>query len=80
MGTGLANVSTQIIVFILLQVYSWQQEELKEAMIWPDARIFLGLKEYISLAVPTTIMICLDWWVWELMILMCGYFPEETRV
>lgn len=49
-------------------------------MIWPDSRTFVGIWPYIKLAVPTTIMICLDWWVWELMILMCGYFPEDTRV
>jgi hypothetical protein len=47
-------------------------------MVWPDMRILLGLKEYLQIAIPSMLMIFLDWWVWELMILLSGYLsvPE----
>ena len=40
----------------------------------PDYRIFGKVNAYINLAIPSTLMICLDWWVWELMILFAGRF------
>jgi len=31
-----------------------------------------GWKEYLSLAFPSTVMICLEWWTWEILNLICG--------
>jgi len=60
----------------MLFVFSHRQEELKEALFWPDSRTFsiAGFKEYLSLSIPSTFMICLDWWIWEFMILISGKF------
>jgi MATE family multidrug resistance protein len=40
--------------------------------------MFRGLGSYVKLGIPTTIMICLDWWVWELMIIITGYLGVEN--
>ena len=76
-GTGIANVITNTIFFATLYTFTHYQEDLKEAIFMPDRRTLdsTGIKEYVKLGVPSIIMICLDWWVWELMVLMCGYFP-----
>ena len=52
--------------------FTYLQEDLREAWILPDSRVFGKVGAYISLAIPSTMMICLDWWVWELMILFAG--------
>ena len=38
-----------------------------------------GAKAYLRIAIPTTIMICLDWWAWELMILISGTFGVDQQ-
>ena len=57
----------------MLLVFTYLQEDLMEAWLAPDMRIFIGLKSYFSLAIPSTISLVLDWWVWELMVLISGY-------
>ena len=45
----------------------------------PDHRVFLGFNTYMSLAVPSTIMLVLDWWIWELMVLISGYLGVNEQ-
>ncbi|KAG7658665.1 Multi antimicrobial extrusion protein [Arabidopsis suecica] len=45
--------------------------------------IFLSMKQFITLAIPTAMMTCLEWWSFELLILMSGLLPNsklETSV
>ncbi|MCL7021953.1 hypothetical protein MKW94_021672 [Papaver nudicaule] len=44
---------------------------------------FRGIGEFLSLGVPSTIMLCLQWWSFEFMILLSGLLPNpqlETSV
>ncbi|KAI3908496.1 hypothetical protein MKX01_009298 [Papaver californicum] len=44
---------------------------------------FQGIGEFLSLAVPSAIMVCLQWWSFEFMILLSGLLPNpqlETSV
>jgi len=54
-------------------VFTYKQEDLREAWIMPDYRVFSGVTAYVRLAVPSTIMMCLEWWVWEVMVLISGW-------
>ncbi|XP_021896178.1 protein DETOXIFICATION 12-like isoform X1 [Carica papaya] len=45
--------------------------------------IFGGIKEFFSFAIPSAVMICLEWWSFELLILLSGLLPNpelETSV
>ncbi|XP_021747955.1 protein DETOXIFICATION 12-like [Chenopodium quinoa] len=45
--------------------------------------IFHGIGEFFRLAIPSAIMICLEWWSFELLILLSGLLPKpelETSV
>ncbi|XP_062109984.1 protein DETOXIFICATION 12-like isoform X2 [Humulus lupulus] len=45
--------------------------------------IFHGIREFFGLAIPSAVMICLEWWSFELLILMSGILPNpqlETSV
>ncbi|XP_022881059.1 protein DETOXIFICATION 12-like, partial [Olea europaea var. sylvestris] len=45
--------------------------------------IFKGMKEFFRFAVPSAVMICLEWWSFELLILLSGLLPNpqlETSV
>ncbi|ONK67856.1 uncharacterized protein A4U43_C05F4520 [Asparagus officinalis] len=44
---------------------------------------FRGIKKFLRLAVPSAVMICLEWWSFELLILLSGLLPNpklETSV
>ncbi|XP_022881986.1 protein DETOXIFICATION 12-like [Olea europaea var. sylvestris] len=45
--------------------------------------IFKGMKEFFRFAIPSAVMICLEWWSFELLILLSGLLPNpqlETSV
>ncbi|KAL2546106.1 MATE efflux family protein [Forsythia ovata] len=45
--------------------------------------IFEGMKEFFRFAVPSAVMVCLEWWSFELLILLSGLLPNpqlETSV
>ncbi|GLT28867.1 hypothetical protein SLA2020_037710 [Shorea laevis] len=45
--------------------------------------MFLSIKEFFSFALPSAVMICLEWWSFELLILLSGLLPNsklETSV
>lgn len=80
-GIGYANAISQFIVFLSLFMFTTCMPDLKEAITMPDSRIFelQGIKDYMNLAVPSTIMITLDWWVWEFMILISGLIGVKEQ-
>ncbi|KAL0430201.1 UNVERIFIED_CONTAM: protein DETOXIFICATION 12 [Sesamum radiatum] len=46
-------------------------------------KIFEGIKEFFRFAIPSAVMICLEWWSFELLILLSGILPNpqlETSV
>ncbi|KAL0380823.1 UNVERIFIED_CONTAM: protein DETOXIFICATION 12 [Sesamum angustifolium] len=46
-------------------------------------KIFEGIKEFFRFAIPSAVMICLEWWSFELLILLSGVLPNpqlETSV
>jgi len=45
---------------------------LREAWFGPNKKAFTGLKSYYDLALPSTIALVLDCWVFELMVLISG--------
>jgi MATE family multidrug resistance protein len=73
-GIGISVAITNGVSFISLFVYSCYIPELQDCMIWPDKRSLYGLWDYIKIAIPMTIMMCTDWYVFELMVFTAGLF------
>lgn len=45
--------------------------------------VFRGIKEFFRFAIPSAVMVCLEWWSFELLILLSGLLPNpqlETSV
>lgn len=56
------------------------QNDMKEAnLYYPDGKIFNNLGEYFRIGSTLAIMMCLDWWVWELQILVSGLLGVEDQ-
>ena len=81
-GTGIAGVLMNIIVFIIQFSYAnFYIKELKKALKWPDKRTFQwkGLKDYMRIGGPSIILQVLDQWVFEAILILSGFFGVESQ-
>ncbi|CAH9139841.1 unnamed protein product [Cuscuta epithymum] len=88
--SGLSNLGAAVAIgvsmwvnVILLSLYmrfSPACDKTRSTITW---EIFHGVKEFFRYAVPSAIMICLEWWSYELLVLLSGLLPNpqlETSV
>jgi MATE family multidrug resistance protein len=73
-GTGYAAFLTFSFRLAMLLFLTLREKDMQDTCIWPDYRIFLGIIDYVKIGAPSTFMICLDWWAWELNLMFSGYF------
>ncbi|XP_031110181.1 protein DETOXIFICATION 49 [Ipomoea triloba] len=73
------NLVASLILYILISgVYNntWEKGRLLSTQCLKGA----GWKSLLKLAIPSCISVCLEWWWYEIMILLCGllYNPRAT--
>ena len=80
-GLGMSNLTTQVISYFALIIAEINEPDMKEVIKLPTKQAFdlSGLWEYIKLGTYSTIIICLDWWVWEFMIFFSGLFSVADQ-
>lgn len=76
-GTGLACLSMNVVIFILQHAYaSLFMPEIEETLKFPGFSCINmeGILSYLKLGIPSTFLICIDWWAFELLLIICGLF------
>ncbi|WIA15364.1 hypothetical protein OEZ85_002028 [Tetradesmus obliquus] len=89
-GAGVAAVATHTTLVAVLLAYllhrdCWrarsaadQPNAWQDFNLWEAAR---GCCSYLYYGLPCVAMVCLEWWVWEVLVLMAGLLPHaETAV
>jgi MATE family multidrug resistance protein len=79
-GAAAAQVILQLLLVVLLGGYRWYRDAvLLPAGVHPKATwagwswdCLQGWGEYFSFGLPAVAMVCLEWWVWEIIIMMAG--------
>ena len=71
-GLGLASTVTSVSLFIMITIYANMIDNIKESIYWPDSSVWLGWKEYFALGVPTTGIMCAEYWAWQGLCIMSG--------
>lgn len=75
-GAAIANgVSTWLNVTFLL-LYIKFGPACKRTWVGFTSEAFRDMKTFLKLAIPSTLMICLEYWSFELMVLMSGLLPN----
>lgn len=72
-GLGLASICTSGLQFLLLLIYSMCVPKISEAIMFFNADCFRDLGSYLRMALPSTVMLCAEWWCFELIIIMAGW-------
>lgn len=68
LGVGIANTMTELIDLVVIYIYvTYYLPELKEAWSFPNKECFRHLGEYMKIAMPSMLLICLEWWSFEVL-------------
>ena len=73
----MAGSITNILNFLLIFIFMLLDRDLKEARVWPDRRILLDLKDYISDASSNAACMFIGYWAWEQQTLAAGIMGIE---
>ncbi|XP_061351411.1 protein DETOXIFICATION 12-like [Gastrolobium bilobum] len=68
---------------IFLGLYMRYSSECAKTRAPISVELFQGIREFFRFAIPSAVMICLEWWSFELLVLLSGLLPNpqlETSV
>ena len=66
-GVVLARGISYSAYIVMLLIYMKYSQCCKDTIVAPSMNIFKGVKEYLSVALPSLVMNCLEWWGFEIM-------------
>ncbi|CAM0882152.1 unnamed protein product [Alopecurus aequalis] len=80
-GMGYAGAALAISISYWLNVamlvaYIVMSSSCKETRTPPTIKAFRGVGVFLRLALPSALMMCLEWWSFELLVLMSGILPN----
>ncbi|KAL2340053.1 hypothetical protein Fmac_007993 [Flemingia macrophylla] len=75
-GVAIAMVCTNLNLFLFLSSFVYFSGVYKDSWVPPTADCLRGWASLLALAVPTCASVCLEWWWYELMIILCGLLPN----
>lgn len=79
-GVALAMSLTNLNLVIMLCLFIYFSGVYKDTWVAPSMDCLRGWSKLLALAVPTCVSVCLEWWWYELMIMLCGLLqnPKAT--
>lgn len=79
-GVAIAMVLTNLNLLFLLFTFVYFSGVYKDSWVAPSADCFRGWSSLLALAIPSCVSVCLEWWWYELMIMLCGLLvnPKAT--
>nr|POE60524.1 protein detoxification 12 [Quercus suber] len=78
LGAALAIGMSYWLNVILLGLHMKYTSASSKTRVPISMEIFRGIGEFFRFAIPFAIMICLEWWSFELLILLSGLLPNPT--
>ncbi|KAJ0805543.1 putative multi antimicrobial extrusion protein [Helianthus annuus] len=79
-GVAVAVVITNLNLLFLLVTVVYFYGMHQESWVPPSTDCLNGWSSLLALAIPTCVSVCLEWWWYELMIILCGLLsnPRAT--
>ncbi|XAR48464.1 hypothetical protein NMG60_11031289 [Bertholletia excelsa] len=79
-GVAIAMVWTNLNLFLLLCFFVYVSGVYRDSWVAPTSDCLRGWSPLLGLAVPTCVSVCLEWWWYEFMIMLCGLLvnPKAT--
>ncbi|XP_058081354.1 protein DETOXIFICATION 48 [Magnolia sinica] len=79
-GVAIAMVWTNLNLVLCLFIFVYFSGVYKQSWVSPSMECLRGWSSLLGLAVPTCVSVCLEWWWYEFMIMLCGLLanPKAT--
>ncbi|XP_074284634.1 protein DETOXIFICATION 49-like [Silene latifolia] len=77
-GIAVAGVVTNFNMVIFLVMYVMFSEPCKKGWAPVSMESFRGFSKLLRLSIPSCISVCLEWWWYEIMILLTGLLPDPN--
>ncbi|XP_040374481.1 protein DETOXIFICATION 12 isoform X1 [Rosa chinensis] len=78
LGGALAMSISYWLYAILLGLYMKFSSACSKTRAPISKEVFQGIGEFFRFAIPSAVMLCLEWWSFELLILLSGLLPNPT--
>ena len=78
-GLGLAMSLTNFNLLLIVLIYCFCYPQISVALRRPDLESFKGWKEYLGIALPSMIIICSEWWAFEILTIISGLIGIEAQ-
>lgn len=78
-GIALADIIAHFITFVAMNLFFMYDKELGEARALPDKRSFSGLGGYVAIGIPSLMMLFLEFWAENLMIVTSGLLGVKEQ-
>ncbi|KAK7363987.1 hypothetical protein VNO80_12288 [Phaseolus coccineus] len=77
-GVAAASAASSFSILGLLLLYVWISGVHLATWSAPSRECFTGWEPLLRLAAPSCVSVCLEWWWYEIMILLCGLLVDPT--
>ncbi|KAK7314394.1 hypothetical protein VNO77_32916 [Canavalia gladiata] len=77
-GVAAASAASSFSILILLLLYVWISGVHLSTWTAPSRDCLGGWEPLLRLAAPSCVSVCLEWWWYEIMILLCGLLVDPT--
>jgi MATE family multidrug resistance protein len=78
LGVSFATVFTLFLNFMIVTIYCRQNKEVRKSFFFFTKDSFQELRQYLRIGIPSCVMLCLEWWSFEVLALMAGYISVEA--
>jgi len=78
LGAGLATILTYFLNLALTTLYCLWDSSVKKSFFLITKESFSDLGSYLRVGVPSLVMLCLEWWSFEVLAFMAGYISLEA--
>ena len=71
-GLAIATDITTLTMLLIVTGYAHCIDSIRETLFFPTADSFKGWEEYLRLSIPATLMLCAEWWAFEILTILSG--------
>ena len=72
-------VSSSYVALLVLGFCSWNYEQVQRSIVLKyDSRIMDGIQHFVALGLPGCLMLCAEWWAFELLGLLASFISTEA--
>lgn len=79
-GVAIAMIWFNLNLLIFLSSFVFFSRVYKDSWVFPSMDCLKGWSSLLALSIPSCVSVCLEWWWYELMIILCGLLvnPKST--